>query len=125
MTRHLTRLADIAYRRRGRMVLGWIVATVVIIGVGSVARGRVQRRLRHARLGVEGRERPHRAALRRLLRPGDLRRLEGPGGRQQPGARRSASTRFFAEAEQVDHIAAHDRRSGSRATARSARPRSR
>src|ERR671911_1405425 len=39
MTRLLTRLADIAYRRRGRMVLGWIAATVVIIGVGSALAG--------------------------------------------------------------------------------------
>jgi RND superfamily putative drug exporter len=35
MTRHLARLADISYRRRGRMVLAWIVATVVLIGLGS------------------------------------------------------------------------------------------
>jgi putative drug exporter of the RND superfamily len=35
MTRYLTRLADIAYRRRGRVVLLWLVAMVVIIGVGS------------------------------------------------------------------------------------------
>ena len=84
MTRHLARLADISYRRRGRMVLAWIVATVVIIGVGSVARRRVQRRLQHARLGVQGREPADRGALRRLLRAGDLRRLEGPGRRPEP-----------------------------------------
>ena len=35
MTRRLARLADIAYRRRGRMVLAWIVAMVVLIGLGS------------------------------------------------------------------------------------------
>jgi putative drug exporter of the RND superfamily len=35
MTRRLARLADISYRYRGRMVLAWIVATVVIIGLGS------------------------------------------------------------------------------------------
>ena len=35
----LARLADIAYRRRGRVVLAWIVATVVIIGVGSSLAG--------------------------------------------------------------------------------------
>jgi hypothetical protein len=35
MTRRLTRLADFAYRRRGRVVLAWIAAAVVIIGVGS------------------------------------------------------------------------------------------
>ena len=39
MTRRLARLADIAYRRRGRMVLAWIVAAVVIIGVGSSLAG--------------------------------------------------------------------------------------
>ena len=39
MTRRLTRLADIAYRRRGRVVLLWLVALVVIIGVGSSLAG--------------------------------------------------------------------------------------
>ena len=37
MTRQLARLADLAYRRRGRMVLAWLAAAVVIIGVGSLA----------------------------------------------------------------------------------------
>jgi RND superfamily putative drug exporter len=39
MTRRLTRLADIAYRRRGRVVLLWLVAMVAIIGVGSALAG--------------------------------------------------------------------------------------
>jgi putative drug exporter of the RND superfamily len=39
MTRLLAQLADIAYRRRGRMVLAWLVAMVVIIGVGSSLAG--------------------------------------------------------------------------------------
>ena len=39
MTRSLARLADIAYRRRGRMVLAWIVAAVVIIAFGSAVAG--------------------------------------------------------------------------------------
>src|SRR5262249_26488648 len=39
MTRHLARLADIAYRRRAWMVIGWIVAAVLIIGVGSSLKG--------------------------------------------------------------------------------------
>jgi putative drug exporter of the RND superfamily len=39
MTRRLARLADIAYRRRGRMVVAWIVAAVVIIGLGSSLAG--------------------------------------------------------------------------------------
>ncbi len=39
MTRRLTNLADFAYRRRGTMVLAWIAAMVVIIGVGSSLAG--------------------------------------------------------------------------------------
>jgi RND superfamily putative drug exporter len=39
MTRRLTRLADIVYRRRGRVVLLWLVAMVLIIGVGSSLAG--------------------------------------------------------------------------------------
>jgi len=39
MTRHLARLADIAYRRRGWMVLTWILATAVIIGLGTSLAG--------------------------------------------------------------------------------------
>jgi putative drug exporter of the RND superfamily len=39
MTRALTTLADIAYRRRGRVVLAWIAAGVVIIGLGSSLAG--------------------------------------------------------------------------------------
>src|SRR5437868_15218207 len=39
MPRRLARLADIAYRRRGRMVLAWIAATVILIGLGTTFAG--------------------------------------------------------------------------------------
>ena len=39
MTRFLTRVAELACRRRGRMLLGWILATIVIVGVGSSLAG--------------------------------------------------------------------------------------
>jgi putative drug exporter of the RND superfamily len=39
MTRRLSALADFAYRRRGLTVVGWIVAAVVLIGVGSSLKG--------------------------------------------------------------------------------------
>src|SRR5690349_17171646 len=39
MTRRLARLADFSYRRRGTMVLLWIVSAVVIIGLGSSLAG--------------------------------------------------------------------------------------
>src|SRR3954452_21732638 len=39
MNQRLTRLAEYACRHRGRMVLAWIAAAVVIIGVGSSLAG--------------------------------------------------------------------------------------
>jgi putative drug exporter of the RND superfamily len=39
MTRSLARLADLAYRRRGRTVLAWIFAAIAIIGLGSSLAG--------------------------------------------------------------------------------------
>ena len=39
MNKRLARLADIAYRRRGRVVVAWIVAMVVLIGLGSSLAG--------------------------------------------------------------------------------------
>ncbi len=42
MTRRLARLADIAYRRRGRVIVAWIVATVVLIGLGSSFAGQYE-----------------------------------------------------------------------------------
>ena len=88
----LARLADIAYRRRGRMVLAWIAARGRDHRPRLLTDGRVQRRLQHAGLGVQGGQRPHREALRRLLGPGDLRRLEGPGGSREPGGAGDGST---------------------------------
>ena len=37
MTRGLARLADLAYRRRGRVVIAWVLAMIVIIGVGAAS----------------------------------------------------------------------------------------
>jgi putative drug exporter of the RND superfamily len=39
MNKFLARLADLSYRRRGRMVLVWIIGAVLIIGVGSSLAG--------------------------------------------------------------------------------------
>ena len=85
---------------------------------------RVQRRLQHAGVGVQGREPADRGPLRRLLRAGDLRRLEGPGGRPERRRRSSASTPSSPRPSRS--ITSPSRRtSGSRRTARSARRRSR
>jgi RND superfamily putative drug exporter len=104
MTRHLTRLADIAYRRRGRVVLAWIAAAVVIIGLGSSLAGEY-----NADYNTPASE--SKAAS-------DLTEREFAGysgqevyvvwkdraGATSPRVRRRIDA-FLAEAEKVDHIA--------------------
>ena len=89
-------------RPHGR--LAWIVAMVVTDRARLLACGRVQRRLRHPGLGVEGGQRPHRAGVRRLLGPGGLRRLEGRERRRQPRGRGEASTPSSPRRREVEHI---------------------
>jgi putative drug exporter of the RND superfamily len=106
MTRGLTRLADIAYRRRGRMVLAWIVAAIVIIGVGSALAGEYK-----ADYDTPGSESEAASELTEQ-------RFRGYSGqeiyvvwRDERGAKSPAAMRrlntFFAEADRVDHVAAH------------------
>jgi putative drug exporter of the RND superfamily len=106
MTRFLARLADIAYRRRGRMVLAWIAAAVVIIGVGSSLAGEY-----NADYNTPGSESKAAADLTE-------REFDGYSGQEiyvvwkdEAGARSPGATErinaFFAEAEQVDHVAEH------------------
>jgi RND superfamily putative drug exporter len=103
MTRSLARLADIAYRRRGRMVLAWIAATVVIIGLGSSLKGDY-----HADYNTPGSE--SKAAGELIEREfGGYSGQEiyvvwkdpqGAGSRQA----RQQMNAFFGEAEKVDHV---------------------
>ncbi len=104
MTRLLTRLADLAYRRRGRMVLAWVVATIVIIGVGSALAGEY-----NADYNTPGSESKAASDLTEE-------RFEGYSGQEiyvvwkdEAGAE-SASAKagvdaFLAKATQVDHVA--------------------
>jgi RND superfamily putative drug exporter len=106
MTRRLTRLADLAYRRRGRMVLGWIVATILIIGIGSSLAGEFE-----ADYDTPGSESEAASDITKN-------RFGGYSGQEiyvvwksEAGAD-SAQTKqrldkFFAEAEQVKHMGAH------------------
>ncbi|MET0306338.1 MAG: MMPL family transporter [Solirubrobacterales bacterium] len=103
MTRRLARLADIAYRRRGLVVLAWIAATVVIIGLGSSLAGEYE-----ADYNTPGSE--SKAA-------GELAEREfggysgqevyvvwrDPSGAMTPVARKRVRA-FFAEATQIDHV---------------------
>src|SRR6266508_1009710 len=106
MTRHLARLADIAYRRRGRMVLAWIAAAVVIIGVGSALAGEYQ-----ADYNTPGSESKASSDLTEQRFGGYSGQeiyvvWKDPAGARSPAARERIDA-FFAEAQQVDHVAEH------------------
>src|ERR687897_416486 len=106
MTRFLARLADLACRRRGTVVLTWIGAAILIIGVGSALAGEYS-----ADYDTPGSE--SEAA-------GDLTEREFDGysgqeiyvvwkdeqGADSPAARQRVNA-FLDEAEQVDNIAPH------------------
>ncbi len=106
MTRRLTQLADLCYRRRGRVVIAWIAAMVVIIGLGATLAGEY-----NADYDTPGSE--SKAA-------GDLTEREFGGYSGQEiyvvwkdagGATSAAANQrldaFFAEAEQVDNVSGH------------------
>jgi putative drug exporter of the RND superfamily len=106
MTRFLARLADLAYRRRGRMVIAWIAAAVLIIGVGSSLAGEYE-----ADYDTPGSESKAASDLTEQ-------RFDGYSGQEvyvvwkdENGANSPAAqdrvNAFFAEAEQVNHIAPH------------------
>jgi putative drug exporter of the RND superfamily len=106
MTRRLTRLADIAYRRRGRMVLAWIAATVVIIGVGSALAGEYQ-----ADYDTPGSESKAASDLTEQRFGGYSGQeinvvWKDPAGARSPAAQKRLDA-FFAQAGKVDHIAEH------------------
>ena len=105
MTRRLARLADIAYRRRGRVVLLWIVAMVVVIGVGSSLAGEFE-----ADYDTPGSESKAASDITEQ-------RFEGYSGQEiyvvwnddngatSPQARQKVDA-FFAEADKVPHTSA-------------------
>jgi RND superfamily putative drug exporter len=106
MTRFLARLADISYRRRGRMVLVWIVAAILIIGVGSSLAGEYK-----ADYDTPGSDSEAAGNLAEE-------RFDGYSGQEiyvvwkdEASADSPAATErvnnFFAEAEQVNHVDPH------------------
>src|SRR5215207_5379999 len=106
MTRLLTTLADVAYRRRGRMVLAWIAATVVIIGVGSSLAGEY-----NADYNTPGSESKAASELTEKQFGGYSGQevyvaWKDPNGVNTPAARKQIND-FFVAAERVDHIEPH------------------
>jgi putative drug exporter of the RND superfamily len=103
MTRRLSRLADIAYRRRGRMVLAWIVATVVLIGLGSSLAGEFE-----ADYNTPGSESKAASELAEKEFGGYSGQeiyvvWKDPDGADSPAAKRSME-KFFTTAEAIPHI---------------------
>src|SRR5215213_3373513 len=103
MTRHLARLADLSYRRRGRMVLAWLAATAVIIAVGGALAGEY-----NADYNTPGSESKAAGQLTE-------KRFGGYSGQEiyvawkDPAGARSAGAKqridaFLAQAKKVDHI---------------------
>jgi RND superfamily putative drug exporter len=104
MTRFLARLADLSYRRRGRMVVAWLAATVVIIGVGSALAGEY-----NADYNTPGSESKAAAQMTEE-------RFDGYSGQEiyvvwkDPAGAKSAAAQkridaFLAQAKRVDHVA--------------------
>ena len=106
MTRQLAKLADIAYRRRGRMVLAWIAALVVIIGVGSSLAGEF-----NADYDTPGSESKAASDLTEQRFGGYTGQeiyvvWKDEAGATSPAARQGVDE-FFTEAEKVDHVERH------------------
>ncbi len=106
MTRRLTRLAELACRRRGRMLLGWIVAAVVIIGVGSSLAGEYE-----ADYDTPNSESKAASDLTKQRFDGYSGQeiyavWKAPGGVDTPEVRQRID-RFLAQAEKVEHVSAH------------------
>jgi RND superfamily putative drug exporter len=107
MTRRLTRLADIAYRRRGRVVLLWVVAMVVIIGVGSSLAGDF-----NANYDTPGSESKAASDITKQRFGGYSGQeinvvAKDPAGFANEAAAAQRLQPFFTQAEKVEHIAGH------------------
>ncbi|MDQ3938081.1 MAG: MMPL family transporter, partial [Chloroflexota bacterium] len=104
MTRALARLADLAYRRRGRMVLAWIAAAIVIIGLGSSLAGEY-----NADYNTPGSESKAASDLTDEHFGGYSGQeiyvvWKDPAGARTPAAMERVNS-FLAEAKQVDNVA--------------------
>jgi putative drug exporter of the RND superfamily len=103
MTRRLTRLADFSYRHRGRMVLAWIAAAIVIIGLGSSFAGEYE-----ADYNTPGSESKAASELTEREFGGYsgqevLVVWKDPDGADSPAARERVGA-FLAEVEGIEHI---------------------
>jgi putative drug exporter of the RND superfamily len=103
MTRRLARLADFAYRRRGTMVLLWIVSAIVLIGLGSSFAGEYE-----ADYNTPGSESKAASDLTENAFDGYSGQeiyvvWKDPSGANGPAAQKRMNA-FFAEAEAVKNV---------------------
>ena len=103
MTRQLTRLADFTYRRRGTVVLAWIGAMIVLIGLGSALKGSYE-----ADYNTPGSESKAASDLTEREFGGYSGQevyvvWKDPNGADSPAAKKRVNA-FLAEAEDVNHI---------------------
>jgi putative drug exporter of the RND superfamily len=103
MTRRLASLADLSYRRRGTMVLIWIVSAVVIIGLGKAFAGEYE-----ADYNTPGSDSKAASDLTEREFGGYSGQevyvvWKDPSGADSPAAKRGIED-FFAAAEAVPHI---------------------
>src|SRR5919112_108994 len=104
MTRALARLADLSYRRRGRMVVAWIVAAVVIIAMGGALAGEY-----NADYDTPGSESKAASDLTKEHFGGYSGQeifvvWKDPDGARSPEAMERVNA-FLAEAKEVEHVA--------------------
>jgi putative drug exporter of the RND superfamily len=107
MTRRLTALADIAYRHRGKMVLGWILAAILIIGIGSSLKGDY-----NANYDTPNSESKAAGDITKARFGGYSAQevfvvAKAPNGFSSPAEAQQKLGPFFAQAEKVEHIAPH------------------
>jgi len=103
MTRRLASLADLAYRRRGRMVLAWIAATIILIVLGTVFAGEYE-----ADYNTPGSESKEASELAEREFGGYSGQeiyvvWKDPKGADSPAAKRRMNT-FFGEVEAVKNV---------------------
>src|SRR5215213_4171450 len=106
VTSRLARLGDLAYRRRGRMVLAWLAATVLIIALGSALKGEF-----NADYNTPGSESKAASDITEQRFGGYSGQeifvaWKDAGGAMSPAARRRLDA-FFTEAQKVEHVAPH------------------
>jgi RND superfamily putative drug exporter len=106
MTRYLSRLADIAYRRRGRVVLAWIGAAILIIAVGSSLKGENKADYNTPSSGSKAASDITQQRFAGYSGQEVYVTWKDPAGARTPAAQQRINA-FFGQAEKVKNIAPH------------------